>query len=69
MPLKYSQNKKHVYKWIENNKDRYRELNRLCKLRNYDDDKREKKRLYYQAKKQIGLLKEFPFFHCDVIEL
>jgi hypothetical protein len=69
MTTKYQQNKKYALKWIENNKDKYNEVMRNLMKRNYDDDKREQKRQYYQLKKQIGLLREFPFFNSEVIEL
>jgi hypothetical protein len=29
MPLSYAQNKKHILKWRENNKDKYREIDRI----------------------------------------
>ena len=69
MPLKYELNKKHHYKWIENNREKYNEISRNYMKSHYDDDTREKKRHYYQNKKQIGLLKVFPFYNCEVIEL
>ena len=69
MTTKYQQNKKYALKWIANNREQYNEIRRTYMKKTYDDDKREQKRQYYQLKKQIGLLKEFPFFNCDVIEL
>ena len=65
MTNKYQKNKKHALKWIEKNREYYNEYYRT----HYDGKKREHKRQYYQLKKQIGLLREFPFFNCEVIEL
>jgi hypothetical protein len=28
MPTTYAKNKKHIYKWLEHNQDRHREINR-----------------------------------------
>jgi len=42
MPLPYSQNKKHIYKWVENNRERFREI-----------DNRQKKRAYAWKKIKI----------------
>ncbi len=33
MPLPYKQNKKHIYKWVENNKEYSRHLDRMKKRR------------------------------------
>ena len=42
MPLAYSKNKVHIYKWIENNREKY---NAKCKIRQrkYDAWKKETK--------------------------
>jgi hypothetical protein len=42
MPLAYSQNKKHIDKWVANNPDKYREICRI-KQRRYDEWKRVSK--------------------------
>lgn len=36
MPLPYSQNKVHIYKYRENNLDKVREIDRLSKKRKYN---------------------------------
>jgi len=41
MPPTYTQNKKHIYKWRENNIERKREINRRLQKK-YDMWKREK---------------------------
>ena len=43
MPLAYSKNKVHIYKWVENNRDQH---NEICKKyqRKYDAWKRETKK-------------------------
>jgi len=33
MPLPYSQNKKHIYKWRESNLTKLREINRISKAK------------------------------------
>jgi len=43
MPLPYAQNKVHIYKWMNNNRERY---NELCKIRN-------KRRRTYQSQAKI----------------
>ncbi len=35
MPLPYNKNKKHIYKWRENNIERGREINKLSMRRTY----------------------------------
>ena len=35
MPLSYEKNKVHILKWKENNLDKSREIDRLCKYRTY----------------------------------
>lgn len=42
MPLPYAKNKKHIDKWVANNRDRYNELCRI-KQRKYDEWKRVSK--------------------------
>lgn len=62
MPLAYSKNKKHCYKWVENNRA---EWNAYIKKR-YNPDKRREK---YAIQKSVMLLKVLPFFKCELIEL
>lgn len=70
MPLPYAQNKKHVYKWIENNRRKLYDyqMSRYSKD-NYDDKKRESKMIYYNKMKIVGNLRYLPFYHSDQIIL
>lgn len=35
MPLSYEKNKKHIYNWIEKNRDRHNELSRKSSIQSY----------------------------------
>lgn len=35
MPLEYSKNKKHIYKWREANKEKFNEKERMYRYRSY----------------------------------
>ena len=52
MPARtYAQNKESILKWRVNNRGAFNEYSRIYQRINYNDQAREKKRLYYLKKK------------------
>lgn len=70
MPVPYAQNKKHIYKWVNNNRQKFNEycLSKYSKD-NYNDKARETKMIYYNKMKIVGNLKYLPFYNSDEIIL
>ena len=69
MDLVEAQNKKHTLKWIANNREKYNKRLREYMKLNYDDEKPQKKREYYYKIKNIGDLRELPFFNSETFDL
>ena len=66
MPLAYSKNKQHIYKWVAANREKLNEYKRVYYR---TEDKIQYKRNYYLKMKLVGNLKYLPFFYSDVIIL
>lgn len=62
MPLTYSKNKKHCYKWVENNRERWNDYMN----QRYNPSKRKE---LYALQKTVVLLKVLPFFKSETINL
>lgn len=43
----YQYNKKYICKWIDNNRDKFNEIQRIQMKERYNDIEKEKKREYY----------------------